>query len=286
MKATVRAGRMASAVATTLVLGPTLSGQVSAAGEIFRCEINGVKTFVDSVRNCPGGKADRVGGGAAPASPAAVPPSRTDALPARPRAQPASSEAATACLNHKGSDPALLRSCLQAQRGTETRAAAQPRLAAISRALNDFVQWPRSEDGLFAGHRKGRPAEWCARLLNDVIAQRNIDVVDDAASAGPLPSIAADILDPNFKLMPFQGRQVVDGYVTLRWQSSQSLVLRMQTACSDSGAGKISCAPSPYLAVLVHDAEHPVACNVSFIGRTYWPNWKNSMTPVTLIRGR
>jgi hypothetical protein len=280
MKSTVRAGRLASTVAIALPLA--LSGQVAAAGEIFRCEINGVKTFVDSVHNCPGGRADRVGGGAAPASPAAAPQSRADALPGRKLAHPANSETTTACLNNKGSDPAVLRRCLQVQRGTETRAAAQPRLAAISRALNDFVQWPRSEDGLFAGHRKGRPAEWCARLINDVIAQRNIDVVDDAASAGPLPTIAADILDPNFKLLPFQGRQVVDGYVTLRWQSSHSLVLRMQTACSDSGAGKVSCAPSPYLAVLVHDAEHPVACNVSFIGRTYWPNWKNSMTPVTL----
>jgi hypothetical protein len=280
MKAAVHARRMASVVAMALPLA--LSGRASAAGEIFRCEINGVKTFVDSAHNCPGGKADRVGGGAAPASPAAAPPSRTDALPARQLAQPASSETTTACLSNKSSDPAVLRRCLQAQLGTETRAAAQPRLAAISRALNDFVKWPRSEDGLFAGHRKGRPAEWCARMLNDVIAQRNIEVVDDAASAGPLPTIAADILDPNFKLLPFQGRQVVDGYVTLRWQSSHSLVLRMQTACSDSGAGEVSCAPSPYLAVLVHDAEFPVACNVSFIGRTYWPNWQNSMTPVTL----
>lgn len=186
------------------------------------------------------------------------------------------------CLNNRSNDPSALRRCLGAQQSAETRAEARPRLVAMSRALRDYATLPRVEDGLLAVHNTGRPAAWCESLFNDVIALRNVDVVDDPQTAGALPAAAADVLDPDFRLVDLDGRQVVHGYVTIRWRGAHSLVLRTQTTCPPSPSGPSSCARQPYIGVVVHDAEYPIACNLRFIGRAYWPNWQGSMTRVSL----
>lgn len=283
-----------STALSLLAFSMSLHVPLAHAGEILKCEINGIKTFVDSAHGCPGGRAERWGGANTAAEPS---PRRSDPKPApqRMRDQPPSSgparlKSATsippACLNKHDSDPAVLRQCLAGLRREETRAVAQPRLAAVSRALADFATGPRSEEGVLAVRRTGRPAKWCEQLLNDVIALRNVDVIDSPGSAGTLPREAGEILDPEFKLVQFEGSQVVDGYVTLRWHGFGSVVLHMLSACTDAAPGEAQCSRPPYSAVLVHDSERSKACQVSFIGRTYWRNSRDSMTQVFLAQPR
>lgn len=280
-----------SMVLVGLALGLSAATDRVMGGEIYRCEVNGVKTFVDSLHNCPGGRAERVGGGqragAVESSPPVTGRSPARAAPAVPRV------ADSTCLNRKSVDRGELRHCLRDERRAEVRNIATARLAAMSAAFADFAAMPRREDGLLAKNTGGRPTAWCEDVFNDVMALRNLEVVDDEESAGPRwmdvrdsdgrpLRRAAEILDPDFKELNSNVGKVVSGYVTVRWRGTNQIVLRASAACTDYDPKNVRCARLPYVSMLVHETEFPVACNVKLVGRAYWPNWKDSMTPVRL----
>ncbi|MEO8155107.1 MAG: hypothetical protein ABI605_18730 [Rhizobacter sp.] len=135
--------------------------------------------------------------------------------------------------------------------------------------------------------RTGRPASWCESLLGDLVAQRNLEVVDDEMAAAPAwinsggsngvrNSTSAEILDPQFALLAAPGGEVVDGYVTLRWRQQRTLVVRTRPGCFQSDPGVVRCSSMRYQAIDVHDDEMSQACNFQLYGRAYWPQWKDT----------
>lgn len=171
------------------------------------------------------------------------------------------------------------------------RRVATARLEAMSGAIVDYLEAAVARDGSLGVRKNGRPAAWCVALLHDVAALRNVDVVDDEEAVGPgwlnardadgrrvRPS--ADILDPDFKQWNVPGSPVVGGYVALRWRNETQLVLQTLAACTMADDGSARCNPERYVGIRVHEEAAPPACDVVFIGRSYWPNWIGSMTPL------
>ena len=124
-----------------------------------------------------------------------------------------------------------------------------------------------------------------------MLALRNIEVVDYERAGGPAwidsrggagrPNISsAAVVDPDFKMWPVNGATVTQGYVTLRWRKSDSVVLRQVASCVEVEPGIVRCNPVRYTSVYVHDTTVPQACNVPFVARPYWANWKDSMVPI------
>jgi hypothetical protein len=293
--------------AAALVSAAAMSGQ--AAG-IYRCEADGVKTFVDSPLRCPGGRAtpfdDKSREEAA--SPAAR---RLEALGAAGRGEPIRATRAvasspdieapkkegpvgvvsTACA--KIQDATTLRQCLRDERRAEVRRIATERLAALSRAVKDYAGSPRRHDGDLAIDKKARSVTWCQDLLNDVMTLKNLDVVDDEEVASPkwgkivdaggrrVPSIVG-LLDSGFKQWNVDGERVASGYVTMRWRGPDPITLRLVAACLETD-GKVRCNALRHTSLFVYEGVAPIACSVNFIGKPYWPAWRDSMTPIRLV---
>lgn len=142
--------------------------------------------------------------------------------------------------------------------------------------------------------KDGRPVEWCRDALSDVLASKQVDVVDDetdamprwigAATGGGAAPTAAPVLDPAFETQAVGGSSVVSGHVSLRWRA-QPIVVRLVFACvraRDGAADGLVCNPQRYTSLYVYDETTPIACNVGFVGRPYWANWSASMTPLRL----
>jgi hypothetical protein len=176
---------------------------------------------------------------------------------------------------------------LREERRAEVRQIASRRLEAMSRTIADHVSFAARTDSVLATSKAGRPPAWCEGFLEDVVALRNLEVVDDEEVGGPrwmqggngVAQTSAEILDADFNEWNVGESKVPDGYVTVRWRGSL-VVLRVVAACTDSDHGKAICIPQRYTSIYVYDDTTPVACNISAVGRPYWPNWKNSLTPI------
>jgi hypothetical protein len=51
-------------------------------------------------------------------------------------------------------------------------------------------------------------------------------------------------------------------------------------ACTEAADKTARCNPVRYTGIFVYDDKTPLACDVTAVGRAYWGNWKNSMTPI------
>ena len=279
-----------------------LCSAAASASEIYRCQVDGVTTFVDSPRGCPGGPARHVGGDESAATKPSLPmprvgetrkdpdaASRGRATPGQSPA-PSQSQAAPAALpcQKLAQEPARARECLRVERRAEVRRVASARLLGISRAVADYVSRVSSAGNLITVSNDGRPPAWCESILGDLMAQKDIEVVDDESTGGPEwvragigpARSAVEILDPNFQEWSFAGSKVPDGYVTARWRGSNLVALRVVAACTTASDGTARCNPHRLVSIYVYDAATPMACDVAEVGRAYWPNWKNSKTPI------
>jgi hypothetical protein len=290
--------RLQALAVSTIVL----CSAAASAGEIYRCQVNGVTTFVDSPRGCLEGPARRVGGDASAATKPSPPVPRleetrkgSDAasrgrptpgqLPARSQSQ--SGLAALPC-QKLAQEPARARECLREERRTEVRRVASARMVELSRAVADYVSRVSGAGSLITVSNDGRPPAWCESILGDLMAQRDIEVVDDESAGGPEwaragtgpARSAVEILDPNFQEWSFAGSKVPNGYVTARWRGSNLVVLRVVAACTAASDGTARCNPHRLVSIYVYDAATPMACDVAEVERAYWPNWKNSKTPI------
>lgn len=171
----------------------------------------------------------------------------------------------------------------------EVRAIATARLAKLSGAVSEFANAALASGGVLAVSRKGRPAAWCESFLSDVMAQRDLQVVDDEMTSGPRwidqgggALRAGEVLDPDFTELRPTGGGVVRGYVTLRWKGGPPTVLRSQFACTEVKPGQARCNPQRYISMHVHDDEMPQACHVTLYGRPYWPQWQDSSVEIRL----
>ena len=183
--------------------------------------------------------------------------------------------------------------CQHELRRTEVRKLATARFAAVSSAIAEVAQKPAKIDGVIAVPRQGRPAAWCEALLNDVLAQRNVEVVDDESAPDPrwITSVdkngrrslqAGPVLDPAFKEWRVRDDMIVQGYVTLRWRGENLVALRVVAACDEGDAAAARCDKQRHLAAHVHDADVPFACTATFVERPHWNNWKEALVPIRL----
>jgi len=277
------------------------------AADIYVCSVNGTRTFVDSPRACPQSQAERITGPAekagarSPAVPAAAPRTRAAANADAARATTAAAPERV-CDERQHATTDSLRACVKQERRAQVRRLATARLAAMARAIAVYVSNPNPvEPAVPVVFDKGRPAAWCEELLSDVMAQRYVDVVDDEEETGPRWSESTDpdgrkmrkaveILDPHFEEgVTSRGQKVVRGYVTLRWRVDNLLVLRTSAGCGQPTNGVVSCAPSLYAGIYVHETEFPVACDVALIGHRYRNNWPGAIeirpkVPAGLLR--
>jgi hypothetical protein len=275
----------------------------ATAADVYVCVVNGTKTFVDSPRACPEAEAERLKGRREQSE---VRRPSTSGPGAQRRASGAIAQAPAAsspsCDERKHPDADALRACLKQERRAQVRRLATARLAAIARAIATYVSNPNpAEPAVPVAISKGRPAVWCEELLSDVMAQRQVEVVDDEDEVGPKWSEwfdqdgrksrrAVEILDPGFsEWVTAKGRKVVGGYVTVRWRGDNMLVLRASPGCGPADHGVVDCAPSLYAAIYVHETAFPVACNVMLIGSRYWNTWPgavriNPKVPTGLVR--
>lgn len=283
-------------VAALALLAVTANG---AAADIYRCEGDGPKTLVDSPRHCPGGQAVRVNApkpkpkpqviGRLPeaSSPTASAPASAPA-PTTATHTTASGRPAHVCEPHRF-NPSVLDECLKTERRKHVRAVATERLAKLGDAVSEFATLPLVKDGLITIRRDhNRPPAWCEAFLGDVIAQRNLEVVDDEGLTGPRwidygtrPLRAAPILDEDFSEWTPPGGPVVRGHVTVMWRK-RMVVLRAISACSLERGHGVRCHPLRYTGLAVHDDEMPQACQVSFVERPYWNHWRDSMVEIRL----
>lgn len=277
----MKCGPFAAVTATIVMASGAFHVQ---AREIYRCELEGARRFTASPSDCPGGLAQLVLRRTERATPTGLPLTVDRAVIegagerppylSRPLKMPADCRAA-----HE-KDVAALRHCLREQRRADLRVTLAPRLVAMSRAVVEIAGLPRRHNGLLAVGSKGRPVAWCEALLNDVISLRNLELVDDESTVGPG---AFEIVDPGFEVWNVGGSPVTQGYVTVRWKGSEPIVLRTAAACTTvTQGGAVVCNPIRYIALYVHDVAVPQACDVSFVDFAYWPNWRNSMTPIQL----
>lgn len=182
--------------------------------------------------------------------------------------------------------------CQSEARRSEIRTLASSRLAAVSNAIAEVASRPGKTGGVLAVAKDGRPAAWCEALFNDVLAQRNLAVVDDDHARAPRWIAVLDkngqrslqagpILDPAFKQWRLRDEPVVQGYVTLRWRGEFTVVLRMEAACDEADAAT-RCDQQRHLAAHVYDVDVPFACTASVIERRHWANWKDALVPIRL----
>ncbi len=253
-----------------------LSGAAAPATNIYRCKVDGVATFVDSPSRCPqsSSSVERLYEPKAPAATAPASPAFRSATPSR--------------CQELAYEPTRFRECLRTERRVEVRRIATARLESFGRAVRAFIDSAAKTNSIIAVANKGRGPAWCEVVLSDVMAQENLDVVDDEAVGGPrwiqsgveTGRSAAEVLDPNFKEWRVPGGKVPDGYVTARLRGSSLVVLRVMAACTSGVDGAEHCNQQPYVSVFVYDDVTPIACNVSAVGRAYWPSWQSSMTPI------
>lgn len=249
-----------------------LSSAVPAA-EVYRCDINGVKTFVDSQARCPT---------------AATAVSRAPAaLPAKASAASAPTTGnATACAKLAG-DAVRLSACLRDTAKAQARAIAVPRFDALRRALVTFLERPTVRPVVLAVERKGRPAPWCEEVLADIATNRNIDVLDDEErrrarwidtvdSAGRSLEQPAALIDARYRTWHIDGAEVPDGYVHLLWRGDIPLMLSLPAACTDGSGKGVQCLPQRYPFVSLMDVDTPNACSVTLIDVSVWDTWKAS----------
>jgi hypothetical protein len=197
------------------------------------------------------------------------------------------------CSDRPAAELKVSDECRQELRRTEIRKLAIARLAAVSSAIAEVATKPGKIDGVIAVARAGRPAAWCEALLNDVLAQRNVEVVDDENAPGPrwITSVdkngrrslqAGPILDPGFKEWRVRDDVIVQGYVTLRWRGENLVALRVVAGCDEGDAAAARCDKQRHPAAHVHDADVPFACTATFVERPHWNNWKEALVPIRL----
>lgn len=123
------------------------------------------------------------------------------------------------------------------------------------------------------------------------MALRDVEVVDDEATAGPQWSVPMDpdgrpipqssaILHPDYIEWAVDGGTMVHGYVTIRWWRDNLVLLRASAACSPSDSGVVRCTRGRYASFGVQETGWPAACIVSLIERAYWPNWQGSVRAI------
>lgn len=231
------------------------------------------------------------------AEPGQWPPARTrqtpppaTAAPAQPSALRSASTtidevaAVSKCQKTSG-DPTALRACLAAVRRTQVRRIATDRYALLVRAVAEYLVLPADGSTLLAVSKKGRPPGWCETVLQDIVAGRNFDVVDDETVGGPrwMGSLVTDvrqagpILDDNFRVWQLGNATVPDGYVTLRWRGTELLLLRLSAVCGENN-GTAWCSPRRYTFISIYDDQS--GCSVQSVGRQYWANWQQHLTPI------
>ncbi len=214
------------------------------------------------------------------AEPTPAPASVAAPTPASPSA------AAVAGCARLRPDAAALRKCLQEERRREVRAIALSRLAKLSAAAAELARSTQTGNGLLAVGRNGRPVAWCEGFLGDLLAMRNLEVVDDEMVPGPRWINASgsvgvsdlrsgEIIDTQFTELIAPGGPVVNGYVTLRWRNQRTVLVRSRPTCVEVSPGTARCAQQRYMGIDVHDDEMAQACNISFYGRAYWPQWQD-----------
>lgn len=286
-----------------VLVAVALQGASAWAGDVYRCELNGVTAFVDSPDRCPDGSSRRLGGSdesrtrkSSPQGPrldeprtgtvasSRHPPTAASPLAPSPLARPL---AASPC-QKLAQEPVRARECLREERRAEVRRIASARLAQISRAVSNYVSVVSSAGSIIATPTSGRPAAWCEDILRDLMAHKDIEVVDDETTGGPEwmysgngpARSAAEILDPNYKEWRLADDKVPEGYVTARWRGSNLVVLRVAAACTEGSDGVAHCNAHRLVNVYVYDNATPMACAVSEVGRAYWPGVKSSQTQI------
>jgi hypothetical protein len=275
------------------------------AGDIYKCQVNGVTTFVDSPNRCGEGGAQQVQTTKkAPVAPTAVPapaspvppaPPALNTTPARapvapvadPRVPSPTPAVATSSCQKLAQDPSRFRECTRTERRKEVNRIATGRLAAASVAVSEYIAFARKTNSMLAVDKAGRGATWCEQMLSDVMALKNLEVVDDESTPGPrwLQShndpgpTAVEILDPNYTEWQVAGGKVVNGNVTVRWRKSNLVLLRVVGVCSEHN-GAIRCSEMRYMSIEVHEDNKPYACNLQIVSPQYWPKWKDSLVQV------
>lgn len=313
--------------------GLLAGAQAAQAGDIYRCEGDGSKSLVDSPVRCPSGRAVRIGSSGTAARPqASTPAEPSSEVPERPtrvqklvKRTPPSEEsrdlAPPALRAHSGSsspppvvavppvpvpianaasvcaplrhEATALRKCLREERRKEVRIIATGRLVQISAAASELANSTKTNDGLLAVGRNGRPTNWCENLLGDLIARRNLEVIDDETVPGPAwinagngvrTPLSGEILDARYTELSAPSGLVANGYVTLRWQQQRTVVVRTRVGCfqANPGSTAAACGQLRYLGIDVHDDEMPQACNIGFYGRPNWPQWRDKNVEIRI----
>lgn len=176
-------------------------------------------------------------------------------------------------------------------RKAEVKALVQPRLHAVAQAIMEFNEYPTDIGGWLGTPTSGRSASWCEALLEDVMAQKNVEVVDDERSPTPAwdrpagtspPRKGYPVVDPDFDFRVQDKDVVVNGYVTLWWKQATRpimIVVRIDAPCAIPHF-QLRCGQRRYTTISVYDHETPVACSVLPYDPRYWSNWKNSVQPM------
>jgi hypothetical protein len=269
------------------VLGALLGGSAMAA-DVYRCQIQGVTTFVDSPQRCPEGTAQRQGGAAAKAREPSMPDTRRMGGAQDPSSALAAAVAACQAL---AQNPTGLRACLHTARRAEVRQIATARLALSRRAVNDYFIGASRAGHILATPMRTAPVAWCEQVLGDLMAGRNFEVVDDETLGGPeqvrsgsAGRHAVPVLDADFQTWQLGEERVPSGYVTTRWREKDLVVVRIAAACTEGQDGRAHCVSGRYTSISVYGSSAPEGCDVSAYGRSYWPNWKATQTPI-FVRG-
>jgi hypothetical protein len=267
-----------------VVLACALCSTMALGGDIYRCQVNGVTTFVDSPRRCSEGQPQRMGG--AESKQELLPRRATvegiDSRPApgvetRSRAPLVTPPSASNCQKFEQT-PARARECLREERRLEVRRIGSARLQTITLAAAQYLNAGLRSGNVIAMPTKGSPPSACESVISDLLSRKNVDIVDDELS--PPGRSTAPILDPDYKEWRIADERIPNGYVTARWRSSEMVVMRIAAACVEADDGTARCVKERYTSVHIYSPAIPLDCNVSVIGRAYWPNWKNSKTPI------
>ncbi len=113
----------------------------------------------------------------------------------------------------------------------------------------------------------------------------NFDVIDDEFTGGQvLGSTVIPIVDPDYTEWRMGAKRVPNGYVTARWRGADMVVVRVAAGCTEANDGSARCIAQRYTAVYVYGTGVSDGCNVGLVSRAYWPNWKDSVTPI-FVRG-
>lgn len=275
---------MRRARAALVVTVGMFSVGTSTAAEVYRCQVNGVPTFVGSLADCPTGTAARQDVRPTPA-PVRSPRSEPTVRSSRSGSYGEAPLSRKAACRAKGSerDPR----CGLAVEADAPKRAANDHLAIMTKAVTSFSAGPPDGSGLIAAFNKGRSPAWCEAFLRDFVKGRGIEPVTDESLGGPRwigldgqARQAAPIVDPTFQSWSLPQGVVVNGHVTVR-RGGELLAVRMAAACFVE-AGRPHCNRWPYVGLYVYDDKTPTACNVSMFGHAYWGNWQATTTPLKL----